>query len=502
MVISCDSSDKLEAIALLCDSIDLSEAIAPEEAINLIQITVSPYRQQWQDIVFSEAIDCLEFAAQRKKRNCTPGKSFACGGSCQPLRTRSGKLTNCKTGLNPEAKQAQEWLKSNGGASGAGVDEPTSTSTEQQSGGSAEQAQPSSSQADTESADEPTFTGEQYNPYAKPDMEAQEFVDYFADKVRIQSQDDSSQVWNQSFDEWKETTDSAKKTKNQFNSEVSNAVFGGQAISDKTLADAKLTKRQIAQAEQNKREIDQKRPRVAEMERRINHPLMTDEEIAGYKPKMTKEEAISYTGNSYFSGVDFYNGNASWITQSVQNEGAKPELNNKGIYGQGFYMGALKSIGESYASGALTEISSVEVMSGRVKLKNPYIATAEEMNILGENFPGGQSNGVSSWALTAFLRAKGHDGVYVKDLGYISAFDGRQVVIYESETTKAGSARARRYEQAMEKHASIADSPRHIRTDAQYGNQLLELSSSENRDYRDAADISDINFDLDFDLEN
>lgn len=44
------------------------------------------------------------FAARRatKQRNCTPGKSFACGNSCQPLKNRNGTPRKCRLGMTDE----------------------------------------------------------------------------------------------------------------------------------------------------------------------------------------------------------------------------------------------------------------------------------------------------------------------------------------------------------------------------------------------------------------
>ncbi|MEB3355630.1 MAG: hypothetical protein VKK04_02705, partial [Synechococcales bacterium] len=161
-------------------------------------------------------------------------------------------------------------------------------------------------------------------------------------------------------------------------------------------------------------------------------------------------------------------------------EGAKPELNTRGIYGQGFYMGAAKEIGESYASSAMqTRLTTPEVgvMSGRVKAKNPFIVTSKEIDQIGSNFPGDQSNNVDSEALTQFIKAKGYDSILVKDLGYIAALDGRQVVIYEDERIQRGSDRAK---QLIEATSLLTTKP--SETDSvkktKYGNDLMNLPST------------------------
>lgn len=71
------------------------------------------YQENDLIVTFSED-GAIEFAAAggaKKPRNCNPAKSLSCGGSCQPLKTKSGKDTVCNNPLSAEGKAKAKKVK-------------------------------------------------------------------------------------------------------------------------------------------------------------------------------------------------------------------------------------------------------------------------------------------------------------------------------------------------------------------------------------------------------
>ncbi|HEY9644379.1 MAG TPA: DUF935 family protein [Coleofasciculaceae cyanobacterium] len=88
------------------------------EAADPSELSAYAYQEEEEDAIgewivsFSED-GAIEFATAgpKKARNCNPAKSLSCGGSCQPLKTKSGRKTICKQGLSPEAQAKVKALK-------------------------------------------------------------------------------------------------------------------------------------------------------------------------------------------------------------------------------------------------------------------------------------------------------------------------------------------------------------------------------------------------------
>lgn len=282
----------------------------------------------------------------------------------------------------------------------------------------------------------PTFTAQTYNPNANPSLTTKDFRRFLDVRDRLKIQDDPIEAHNQTFDDWKRSTDQSTKTKSRYQSLIARAIDDGYIPSDDAIASIKLKAAQQKKLEQNRADIDSARLEVERMNRAIKHPLMSDADAKGYKPRLTREEAIAYTEGTFMAGIDFSHGNKKRVTDSVQNDGAQPERNTRGIYGQGFYMGAADEIGEEYGADSAQGDGRAEVLTLVAKVKNPYITTIAELDEIGEDLERFEK---AMTATTEFIRAKGHDSVYIQDAGYMIVFDGRQVVVHTSRDISDGT---------------------------------------------------------------
>ncbi|MHC5939521.1 hypothetical protein [Nostoc sp.] len=107
------------------------------------------------------------------------------------------------------------------------------------------------------------------------------------------------------------------------------------------------------------------------------------------------------------------------------------------MYGQGFYLAASKTEAEYYAG--TRQLEDTSVISTKVNVKNPYIASAQDIKDLKDTLFEASTDGDESKVITDFLKAKGHDSIYLKDMGYFVTFDTKQNVTYESNSRKAGT---------------------------------------------------------------
>ena len=242
--------------------------------------------------------------------------------------------------------------------------------------------------------------------------------------------------------------------------------------SDATLADLKLTQKVQSQIDQNRLAAAERDRFQATIQKAVDAPLVNTLDTTGYKPRMTRDEAADYTRGSYFGNTEFFHGNRKGVTDSVTIEGAQPERNRRGIYGMGFYMGVDKTIGELYARSAEGDIGLISAVA---KVKNPYISNTQELTNLAKNFAGDQSNNVDSVAVNQFLRAKGYDSLYLKDHGYVIAFDQRQVAVVEYEDVTDRREELTYYDDEAVERENVAQNPN--------GARFQQINNSENIDY-------------------
>jgi SPP1 gp7 family putative phage head morphogenesis protein len=280
----------------------------------------------------------------------------------------------------------------------------------------------------------PTLKGDpSWNPHAKTDLTPAQFREYVEARYTQINQNNPSAAHNQTWEEYKANNPSAKK--GEYQSAVKDAIRdGGYVPSEGALSGLKLGKPEQAALAENRAALEARGRLIADMDLAINAPILPGGNSSGWSSQMSRADAAKYLEGSYFGTTEFYHGNQRRVTDSVAEEGAKPWLNSRGIYGQGTYFGVDPAIGREYAKAASQgNTVDVGIVTTHIKGQNPYVVSAAELDQLAQSFPGTQSNGSDSATMTAFLRARGYDSVYLTDLGYGVAFDQRQVVTVENQ---------------------------------------------------------------------
>lgn len=360
---------------------------------------------------------------------------------------------------------------------------------------------------------------QQFNPHAKPDMSPQEFVEIWGARERIERQDTPKEIESSEGDllaeqffgsaskredpnVWRKSFTESGLKKAAYRRAVSSAIESGLVPPDEKWIKANLKKNRISNYEKNKAQLKKDRAIVAEADKAIKYPLMTDSEAKGYKPTLSKKEAQKYAQNSFLGDLTMYHGNSSEVVDSIRNEGSRPELNTAGIYGQGTYFAAFKHTAESYANALADSNQSQGLVGVKTKVKNPYVATRDELDKVSQWFSGGsfgaeQSNGINSQALTEYIRAKGHDSIYLKDHGYLVSFDGRQTVAFEytdmTQSTPEGK-------NARQRHQAYMDDPQYdgMPTEAKAVSKFFKDSGFEKLGSTDTNDYGAPNEEDDF----
>ncbi len=363
------------------------------------------------------------------------------------------------------------------------------------------------------------LSAKEFNPYANPDLTPQDFVKVWAARVRIEAQDNpakaegaseldliatdffgSSVKKKEDPNAWRKSFAESGLKKAAYRRAVASAIDEGFVPPDENWIKVNLSKKQASAYERNKAQLEKDREIVKAADKAIKYPLMTRDEAEGYKPTLSRAEAEAYAKNSFLGDLTMYHGNSQSVVDSIRNEGSQPELNRKGIYGQGTYFATLKHTAETYA-GSLEENSTAAngLIAVKTKVKNPYITTINELDKVSAWFSGGpfgaeQSNGINSAALTEYMRAKGHDSIFLRDHGYLVSFDGRQTVVYEHEdvgkTTKKGKELEARHG-AVELRNGGMETESNAVSKFYKDTAYSQLKTTDTRDYGNPEDADD-----------
>lgn len=153
-------------------------------------------------------------------------------------------------------------------------------------------------------------------------------------------------------------------------------------------------------------------PRVKDLSNRKQH-----------KPSMTQAEAQDYTRNSVVRNITFYHGTDQASADNISTAGMKPSKNAIGLYGKGFYTSRRTSVADGYAQskgygGNPTRISVA------LDIRNPLVVqdASELFDVVKTH---------SKVKITKNAKAKGYDGIYVKDFDYWVVFDTEQVTVFD-----------------------------------------------------------------------
>jgi hypothetical protein len=266
-------------------------------------------------------------------------------------------------------------------------------------------------------------------------------VDQFRDLLEKERQfkviEDPNAHWKQSLETFlsnKDDNDPYRfRTKVSYKRILGDAVNGGMPVDRELIAAVglKLTKKAEGRLAENLKNYEQLKPEVERFRSAADRDVVSEEDGAGWNSKMSESEALNYTKGSKFEGLSFYHGNPKWVVDSIQNDGADPDKNDDGYYGKGTYFAASRDVAMQYAARSL-DYEDAKGQTGlihiKAKMKNPFIATQTEFNEFADKVSDGQMTKV-----TRYLKAKGHDGIYIKDMGYLVTLSPKQVVTFKKE---------------------------------------------------------------------
>lgn len=192
-----------------------------------------------------------------------------------------------------------------------------------------------------------------------------------------------------------------------------------ETVPAKVMKRFKFSKGYIKQNKENAKKLADANRKLAEV-RSLEKKASVPNGGKGWKPVMTASEADKYMGDGGFFGkTSFWHGTTTGGLDNIRNKGVDPSLNTKAEYGTGFYMGISKDIGASYAS-RFNDQPKVAVGEFRVYSKKPLVVSANQLGKLQQ-----KASGID---VRTAAKAKGYDSIYVTDLGYMIAFDKKQVV--------------------------------------------------------------------------
>ena len=220
------------------------------------------------------------------------------------------------------------------------------------------------------------------------------------------------------YEEWAKDKSRTEGTKTKYRMMVAAGISSGVPISDEVIAS---TGKPLT----NKQDIENKKNRDTHQEK-----------LAEYaKLKKLIDRANDLPGKPFFdNSSEFYHGAARDRLNSMVNEGFSTEAKGGAdIYGAGFYLAVTKVealIYSSLKSNAGSRLTGVVHVKSTIK--NPYITNSEETDRLVKRL--GENREVTNSAdhagadyLTDYLKAKGYDGLYVKDKGYLSVYNSHQL---------------------------------------------------------------------------
>lgn len=194
----------------------------------------------------------------------------------------------------------------------------------------------------------------------------------------------------------------------------------------------------------NKKELEQAESKMKLFEQALASPV-DPARAAKHKPMMSRQDAEAYASGTPLAEFSFYHGGTSGGIASITTSGVDIAANQDGIYGSGFYMAAAPQVAQAYASASALEDGAM--ISAKVAMKRPLIiensqdmdaALNREIGLTPLSSDPEIGSALEEFgdpktaAFSAMARLRGYDGIYVKDLGYLVAFDQKQVVAYET----------------------------------------------------------------------
>jgi hypothetical protein len=306
----------------------------------------------------------------------------------------------------------------------------------------------------------------------------EDFREFTKAKANRARQDDTESVHNQTYEKWQ--TSEADRLKNssfysktlsdpksrqkyldreivphKYHAALDKAASSGLNIPTHVMESipqagkGRISAKQIKelQAKSAKNVTSESRSRYhRELESILDSPVLSEADMAGYKPKMTEKEAAAYVKGSVYADHTFYHGTHDEAAKSIVGGGVRISANKAGMFGGGFYTASEKETADHYAGGD----AGARVISLKAKVKNPYVldktddlkamvaklgggdAKLEEIEHVQQAF-GGRFGDPGMAHFTALLKLKGFDGVFLKSGGYAIGFEKEQHVAFNVE---------------------------------------------------------------------
>lgn len=174
---------------------------------------------------------------------------------------------------------------------------------------------------------------------------------------------------------------------------------------------------------------DLAKDKMQAIESAINRPLVDPQKASDHKPTMSREEADKYVEGSAYGKESMWHGNSEKVANSIADDGADPSKNARGVYGQGVYFAADKTVAESYAKTAFDDNDGkARLIEAKFAVEKPFEATSTEMAKLSLAISENNGGRPDSKALSDYVKAKGYDSIRVTDYNYLVALDKAQVV--------------------------------------------------------------------------
>jgi hypothetical protein len=220
------------------------------------------------------------------------------------------------------------------------------------------------------------------------------------------------------YEEWVKDKSRTEGTKAKYRMMVTAGIGSGVPINDEVIASTgkPLSKQQDTENKKN-REIHQGR-------------------LAEYKKiKKLIDRSNDLPGKPFFDDSEFYHGSDNESLNSIMKDGISTEAKGgKDIYGAGFYLAVTKMEALTYSGAKSSEkrTNEVGVIHTKVTLKNPYIVDTDKAREMtdklgeGRDISGSQEDAGMDY-LTDYLKAKGYDGLYAKDKGYLNVYNSHQL---------------------------------------------------------------------------
>lgn len=223
---------------------------------------------------------------------------------------------------------------------------------------------------------------------------------------------------SKTYEEWAKDKSRVEGTKTRYRMMIIGGISSGIPISDEIIASMgkPLNKQQDVKNRKN-RETHQKK--LAEYE----------------KIKRLIDRSNDLPGKPFFDNSELYHGSDNESLNSMMKDGFSTEAKGgKDLYGAGFYLAVTKIEALSYSASKSSEkrTDEVGVIHAKVTLKNPYITDTDELGEIIEKL--GEDRAISGSQefagldyLTDYIKAKGYDGLYAKDKGYLNVYNSHQL---------------------------------------------------------------------------